>query len=176
MERDWCAILKRADTTLPDEPKLVQRVFALNEVLNDEGVPLWKPKRVETATAADLLKDIDTLRDKLDEISDSDLTLHSITTNILTYLKVCKNKDPRDFNFLLSIAANNVVDEVKIMTSLKKDRAPRLHLYASTMWAHYQVSGEHRYLESTIQYWHKALEVDPRHADAMADLASALWM
>jgi tetratricopeptide (TPR) repeat protein len=89
---------------------------------------------------------------------------------------VCKNKDPRDFNFLLSIAASNVVEEVKIMTNLKKDRAPSLHLYASTMWARYQVSGEHKYLESSIQYWHKALEVDPRHADAMADLASALWM
>lgn len=55
-ERDWCAILEQVcigvvrsfdpivltafiqtDTTFPDEPKLVQRVFASNEVLNNEG-------------------------------------------------------------------------------------------------------------------------------------------
>ncbi|KAJ3520034.1 hypothetical protein NMY22_g12925 [Coprinellus aureogranulatus] len=122
-ERDWCAILEQTYNTFPDEPKLVQRVFASNEVLNNEGVQEQGPERLQ---------------------------------------------------FLLSNAANNVVDEVKIMTSLTKDRAPSLHLYASAMWARYQVSGAHRNLEPSSQSWNKAL--DPRHADAMADLTSALWM
>ncbi|KAJ3507999.1 hypothetical protein NMY22_g16756 [Coprinellus aureogranulatus] len=123
-----------------------ERLLALTKVKaavsheRDWCTTLEQPKRVETATAADLLKDINGLRDKRGEIGDSDLvkraeTRHSIMTNILTYLELCKNRDPRDFKFLLPIAANNVVDEFKIMTSLKKDRAPSLHLYASTVGA-----------------------------------------
>ena len=63
-----------------------------------------------------------------------------------------------------SICDDDRMAVVNIMTSLDKDRAPGVHLglLASTMWARYQFSGEHKYLESSILCWHKALDGRPR--------------
>ncbi|KAF5309069.1 hypothetical protein D9611_014925 [Ephemerocybe angulata] len=175
-------LLALSDKKFPDEALLIQRVFSSNELCHDEGIAFlrWKPKRVETASAADLLKEIDILRDTLDEIGDSNLVkradcLHSITSNILTYLKVSKNKDPRDSSFLLSIAMSNVVEEAKILSEIKRETAPSLHLFASTMWAKYVITGESKLLEQAISYWHKALDIDSNYADSMNELATALW-
>jgi tetratricopeptide (TPR) repeat protein len=141
----------------------------------------WKAKRIEAATPADLLKDIDKLRDTLDEVGESDLAkradvLHSITENILTYLRVSKNRDPRDSNFLLSIAVGNVTEEVKIMNDLRQQRASTLYLFASTMWARFMTGGDVRFMDQAISHFQKALGVDNRHEASMFELATALWM
>lgn len=121
------------------------------------------------------------LRDNLDEIGDTNLlkradVLHEITDHILTYLRVSKNKDPRDSNFLLSIAKTNVEEEVKIMADLKQPRAASLHLYASTRMAQYHTTGENKFLEQAISHWHRALDIDNAHADSTYELATALWI
>lgn len=182
-DRDWVAVLTESDKTLPSEPELIKRVFAANEIGHDEGVTYlrWKAKRAEAATPADLLKDIDKLRDTLDEVGESDLAkradiLHSITENILTYLRISKNRDPRDSNFLLSIAVTNVTEEVKIMNDLRQQRASTLHLFASTMWARFMTGGDVRFMDQAISYFQKALGVDNRHEASMFELATALWM
>ncbi|KAF5319038.1 hypothetical protein D9611_012681 [Ephemerocybe angulata] len=152
-------LLALSDKKFPNEALLIQRVFSSNELCHDEGIAFlrWKPKRGETASAADLLKEIDILRDTLDEIGDSNLVKradcpHSITSNILTYLtgKASKNKDPRDSSFLLSNAMSNVIDEAKILSEIKRETAPSLHLFASTMWAKYVITGESKLLEQAI--------------------------
>ncbi|KAJ2936623.1 hypothetical protein H1R20_g476, partial [Candolleomyces eurysporus] len=182
-DRDWVAVLTESDKALPSEAELIKRIFAANELCHEEGVTFlrWKPKRTEAATPADLLKDIDKLRDTLDEVGESDLAkradiLHSITENILTYLRISKNRDPRDSNFLLSIAVGNVTEEVKIMNDLRQQRASTMHLFASTMWARFMTGGDVRFMDQAISYFQKALSVDNRHEASMFELATALWM
>jgi len=140
----------------------------------------YTPVRIETETPADLLKDIDQLRDTLDEVGETDLIkradiLHSITQKILTYLRISKNKDPRDSSFLLSIGVSNVYEELDITAKLGQDRVETLHLFASTMWARFQTGGDPKHLEQAIAYYQKALLLDNRHVECMADLATAFW-
>ncbi|TFK20892.1 hypothetical protein FA15DRAFT_673072 [Coprinopsis marcescibilis] len=181
-DQDWCAVLRDTDVQFPDDSEILRRVFERHDILCEEDVAFlqWKSTEKAESTPEDLMKEIDQLRASLDGMGEEDAprrsnALHAISTNIVNYVRSVGKHKKKHWEVLLTVAINNAKEEVALLTAKQKLTASSLHLLASTYLTAFEKTDDLKLLDQAISTYRKALAVDPKHQDSMADLATSLW-